>query len=123
MTLGQFILFLIGLAGTIYFVRLWVVDLGFPGSLINLLKRYECPVCHKKHWTPYGKCCQDTPEYKAWHEKAKREYAALLRAEKKGSSSSSPVGMPVEHDCPRCHGKPGDYMCPMCEGRGKTFIW
>jgi len=123
MTPIQVIIFLASLAGIVFFVRRWVVDLGFPGSLISLLKRYECPVCHKKHWTPYGKCCQGTPEYEAWHEEAKRKYAALLRADKKKSSRSSSIGMSVEHDCPRCHGKPGNYMCPLCEGRGKTFIW
>ncbi len=121
MTLGQFILFLIGLAGTIYFVRLWVVELGFPRSLIEATKPYSCEFCGKKYWSARKSfnCCKGTPGYEA----RAREIARKAANERSKQKPHSPVGMPVEHDCPRCHGKPGDYMCPMCEGRGKTFIW
>lgn len=111
MTLGQVIVFLIALAVLIYFVRKIVVDLGFPRSFIDLFKRYECPVCHKKLWTSWSKCCEGTPEYEAWMREVKRH---------RGSKPRSYHDM--ERDCPRCHGKPGNYMCPLCEGRGKTFI-
>lgn len=111
MTLGQIVIFAISLAGIAYFVRKIIVDLGFPRSFIDLFKRYECPVCHKKLWTTWSKCCEGTPEYEAWMREVKR------RRKSKPRSYHD-----MERDCPRCHGKPGNYMCPMCEGRGKTFI-
>jgi len=130
MTLLQVIICLAGLAGIIYFVRKIIVDLGFPGNLIRAiisgLKRGQCPVCHKLYWAPRQalNCCKGTPGYEAWHREVERKQEAIRKGKEYSKATGrSPVGMPVEHDCPRCLGKPGNYMCPLCEGRGKTFIW
>lgn len=130
MTLTQLIIFLVALAILIAIIRYWIVDLGFPGSLIraivNGLKRGRCPVCHKLYWTPRQalNCCKGTPGYEAWQRDLKRKQEAMRKGEEYSKATGrSPVGMPVEHDCPRCLGKPGIYTCPLCEGRGRTFIW
>lgn len=122
MTLTQLVVFLVALAILIAIIRYWIVDLGFPGSLINAIKPYECEFCGKKHWSARKSfnCCKGTPEYEARARKIAARKAAGGKSQKK---PHSPVGMPIEHDCPRCKGKPGDYTCPLCDGRGKTFIW
>ncbi len=111
MTLVQVIVFVIALVILVAIVRYWIVDLGFPGSLINATKPYECEVCHKKYWSSRKafRCCEGTPEYDAWRREMNRRY------------HSGPHS-PTERDCPRCKGKAGNYTCPLCDGRGKTYI-
>lgn len=117
MILVKIILFIASIIGIVIICRKFVVDLGFPGSLIEAMKQYVCPFCGKKYWTPYGECsCHDTPEYKAWLRQAKRKWEQIESKQPRRSYHSR------ERNCPRCKGQPGYYSCPMCEGRGKTFM-
>lgn len=121
MTLLQIILFLAGLAAMIYFTRFIIVELGFPGSLIEALKPYECEFCKKKYWNSRKAfdCCKGTLGY----DLRARRIEAYKKSQGKQGQKRTTVGLTTEHDCPNCNGKPGNYTCPLCEGRGKTFIW
>lgn len=116
MTLLQFVVFILGLGGLVYIGRLFVVDLGFPRSLIEATKPYSCEICKKRYWSSRKafRCCEETPEWKAWR---RAEESRRIRHAKGQHSYRY-----MERDCPQCNGQPGNYMCPMCEGRGKTFI-
>jgi len=106
------IIFIASVVFIIYCCHYIVVELGFPRSLIEAMKRYVCPVCGKRHWTPYGDCsCKGSPEYYAWLRKIQQRKQTAPRSYRDR-----------ERDCPLCHGEAGNYMCPMCEGRGKTFM-
>lgn len=138
MSLGQFVVLVIAVAVIVYEVHYIIVDLEFPFCIIKALKRYRCPICGKRLWTAWSKCCQDTPEYKAYREQVEKKYqlsqekqryereyySSIVPFEERKKPGSTQYGRhhSRERDCPRCNGKPGNYMCPMCEGRGKTFM-
>lgn len=107
------VIFIASIAGIIYIGYLFVVDLGFPRSLIEAIKPYQCQICKKKYWSSRKafRCCEGTPEHAAW-----------LRREFRRARSGPRSYRERERDCPLCHGEAGHYMCPMCEGRGKTFM-
>lgn len=100
--------------------------------MFDFLKPYECPICHKRHWTGRDsfQCCQGTAARAAYEAMIDRQMLAQGRDPKTGKKLKNPPQMnPGEPpsfetytvECNWCNGtgKKNGLPCDWCGGSGR----